>query len=73
MARISGKNQITIPVAVLEEAGLRAGDRVVVEALDRGELRVRRGALDFDDAFGVLTGMYPSGYLERIDAEDASR
>jgi len=73
MARISGKNQITIPVAVLEEAGLQPGDRVVVEALDQGELRVRRGAVDFEEAFGVLTGVYPPGYLERLDAEDAVR
>ena len=73
MARISAKHQITIPTAVLEEAGLHPGDRVVVEALDQGELRVRRGAVDFDGAFGVLTGVYPQGYLERLDAEDESR
>ena len=73
MGRISGKNQITIPVAVLEEAGLHSGDRVVVEAIDQGELRIRRGAVDFDHAFGALTGVYPAGYLERLDADDASR
>jgi AbrB family looped-hinge helix DNA binding protein len=73
MPRISTKNQITIPVAALEEAGLHAGDHVVVEALEEGELRVRRGAVAFDDAFGALTGIYPTGYLERLDAEDERR
>ena len=31
--RISAKNQVTIPVAVLEEAGLRAGDQSLPLAL----------------------------------------
>jgi AbrB family looped-hinge helix DNA binding protein len=73
MPKISTKNQVTIPVAVLEEAGLRAGDQVVVEALDEGELRVRRGELSFERAFGALSGTYPPGYLERLDREDAER
>ncbi len=73
MPRISTKNQITIPVAALEEAGLHAGDQVIVEAFEDGELRVRREAVTFDDAFGALTGTYPPGYLERLDAEDEQR
>lgn len=73
MAKISTKNQITIPVAALEEAGLHAGDQVVVEALEEGELRVRRGESGFENAFGVLTGVYPPGYLEQLDGEDAER
>jgi AbrB family looped-hinge helix DNA binding protein len=73
MPRISSKNQVTIPVAALEEAGLRRGDEVVVEPLGDGELRVRRATLTFDTAFGVLTGTYPPGYLDRLDAEDAGR
>jgi AbrB family looped-hinge helix DNA binding protein len=73
MARISVKNQVTIPVAVLEEAGLRAGDQVVVEALAAGELRIRRVAIGFESAFGALTGAYPASYLEQLDREDAER
>jgi AbrB family looped-hinge helix DNA binding protein len=73
MPRISAKNQVTIPVAVLEEAGLHAGDRVVVEALEEGEVRIRRGELGFESAFGALTGAYPAGYLEQLDREDAER
>lgn len=73
MPTISSKNQVTIPVAALDEAGLNAGDDVVVEALGRGELCIRRGALTFDDAFGALTGAYRPGYLDRLDEEDARR
>ncbi|HEX6491595.1 MAG TPA: AbrB/MazE/SpoVT family DNA-binding domain-containing protein [Gaiellaceae bacterium] len=73
MAKISTKNQVTIPVAVLEEAGLHSGDEVVVEALEEGELRIRRGELGFARAFGALTGTCPPGYLERLDREDVER
>ena len=73
MPRISSKHQITIPVSALEEAGLHAGDQVAIEALQDGELRVRRGASRFDEAFGVLTGVYPPGYLAQLDAEDEQR
>ena len=71
--RISAKNQVTIPVAVLEEAGLQVGDEVVIEALDEGELRVHRGTMSFEGAFGALTGVYPDGYLGRLDAEEGRR
>lgn len=73
MPRISAKNQVTLPVAALEEVGLRPGERVTVEPAGEGELRIRRAALSFDDAFGALTGTYPTGYLEQLDAEDEQR
>lgn len=73
MAKISTKNQVTIPVAALEEAGLRPGDEVVVEAEAEGELRVRLRGVRFEDAFGALTGTYAPDYLERLDREDAER
>lgn len=73
MPRISTKHQVTIPVTTLEEAGLRAGDQVVIEALGEGEVRIRRGALTFESAFGALTGTYPPGYLEQLDAQDKQR
>jgi AbrB family looped-hinge helix DNA binding protein len=73
MARISTKNQITIPVAALEEVGLRAGERVTIEPSGDGELRVRRSAGTFEEAFGALSGAYPADYLARLDAEDEKR
>jgi AbrB family looped-hinge helix DNA binding protein len=71
--RISTKNQVTIPVTALQEAGLHPGDQVLVEALEDGELRIHRGERSLEDAFGALTGVYPPGYLEQLDAEDAQR
>ena len=73
MPRISSKNQITVPVTALTEAGLHAGDRVVVEPAGDGELRVRRAAMTIESAFGALTGTYPEGYLEQLDAEERAR
>ncbi len=73
MSRISGKNQITVPVSALAEVGLRSGDQVVVEPAGDGELRIRRVKHDFASAFGALTGAYPEGYLEQLDREDAER
>ncbi|HEY6549985.1 MAG TPA: AbrB/MazE/SpoVT family DNA-binding domain-containing protein [Solirubrobacterales bacterium] len=73
MPRISTKHQVTVPVTTLEEAGLRAGDQVVIEALGEGEVRIRRGALTFESAFGALTGAYPPGYLEQLDVQDEQR
>ena len=73
MPRISSKNQVTLPVDALEEAGLRSGDDVLVEVLDEGELRIRRDEGGFERAFGALTGLYPAGYLERLDREDDAR
>jgi bifunctional DNA-binding transcriptional regulator/antitoxin component of YhaV-PrlF toxin-antitoxin module len=70
MPRISAKHQVTIPVSALEEAGLHAGDDVMIEALQDGELRIRRGTPSFEEALGALTGTYPPGYLARLDAED---
>ena len=73
MPKISTKNQVTIPVALLAETGLHAGDQVVVEALAEGELLIRRGAVDFESAFGALTGAYPAGYLAELDRDDERR
>lgn len=73
MARISTKNQVTIPIAALEEVGLHAGERVTVEPAGDGELRIRRSTATFEDAFGGLTGTYPAGYLDQLDVEDDRR
>ena len=73
MARISTKNQITIPVAALDEVGLHAGEQITVEPAGDGELRIRRTTATFEDAFGTLPGTYPAGYLEQLDAEDEER
>jgi AbrB family looped-hinge helix DNA binding protein len=73
MPRISTKNQVTIPVAALEEVGLHPGEQVTIVPVGDGELRLRRSTLTFEDAFGALTGTYPPGYLAQLDAEDEQR
>ncbi len=73
MPRISSKNQVTVPVSALSEAGLGSGDHVIVEPIGDGELLIRRAVLSFAGAFGSLTGTYPAGYLERLDEEERSR
>ena len=70
--RVSSKNQVTLPVSALTEAGLRAGDEVVIESIGDGEIRVRRAGVDrMEAAFGALTGVYGPGYLADLDAEEA--
>jgi AbrB family looped-hinge helix DNA binding protein len=71
--RISSKNQVTLPVAVLDDAHLQAGDPVVIEARADGEIVIRRGAVELGSAFGALTGVFPAGYLQRLDAEEERR
>jgi bifunctional DNA-binding transcriptional regulator/antitoxin component of YhaV-PrlF toxin-antitoxin module len=67
--RISAKNQATLPVAALRRAGLKAGDRLRVEAAGAGRIVLVRT----DDVIarhkGCLTGVYPKGYLHRLRAE----
>jgi AbrB family looped-hinge helix DNA binding protein len=66
MPRISSKHQVTLPVAVLERAGLRGGDEVAIEAEGADRIVVRRVGRDAKAALGVFDGLYEPGYLERL-------
>ncbi|MEP6648411.1 MAG: AbrB/MazE/SpoVT family DNA-binding domain-containing protein [Lapillicoccus sp.] len=67
---MSSKNQVTIPVVVLAEAGLEVGEFIRVEALGPGRVLLTRDADGFDDLLGALDGeTYPTGYLEKLRAE----
>jgi bifunctional DNA-binding transcriptional regulator/antitoxin component of YhaV-PrlF toxin-antitoxin module len=70
MSRVSSKHQVTIPVQVLREAGLQAGDDVVIRASGVGRLEVERA----DDlirryAGSLDAGTYPPGYLDHLRDE----
>ena len=68
--RLSGKHQATIPVAVLAEAGVRAGERLRVEALGPGRIVLTRAEDSFDELLGALgDDVYPPGYLEELRGE----
>jgi bifunctional DNA-binding transcriptional regulator/antitoxin component of YhaV-PrlF toxin-antitoxin module len=68
--RLSRKHQATIPVAVLAEAGVRAGERLQVEALGPGRIVLTRAEDSFDELIGAVgNDVYPPGYLDRLRGE----
>jgi AbrB family looped-hinge helix DNA binding protein len=73
--RLSRKNQVTIPVAVLAQVGVRPGDELKVDVEDGRvvleptlSLAERRRAV-LDQFAGKFTGLYPPGYLDRLRDE----
>ncbi len=69
MAKVSSKNQVTLPVEAMRAAGLHAGEEVTVRPIGDGELviaargsRVRRHA-------GIATGIYQAGELDKLRDE----
>jgi bifunctional DNA-binding transcriptional regulator/antitoxin component of YhaV-PrlF toxin-antitoxin module len=70
ITRLSRKHQATIPVAVLSEAGVQAGERFRVEALGPGRIVLTRADDSIDDLLGALgDDVYPPGYLENLRGE----
>jgi bifunctional DNA-binding transcriptional regulator/antitoxin component of YhaV-PrlF toxin-antitoxin module len=75
---LSPKRQITLPVTVVERAGLTVGEELAVEADDEGRVIVsrpggetvgdrRRRALD--RAAGALPDVWPAGALDDLRDE----
>ncbi len=70
MSKLSSKHQVTIPVRVLREAGLSAGDELVVRMAGPGRIEVERA----DDlirhyAGSLPAGTYPAGHLDELRGE----
>ena len=75
---LSAKRQITLPISVVERAGLRVGEELAVEVDGNGRVIVsrsegetvgdrRRRALD--RAAGALPGVWPTGALDELRDE----
>jgi bifunctional DNA-binding transcriptional regulator/antitoxin component of YhaV-PrlF toxin-antitoxin module len=67
--RLSAKNQATIPVAALRQAGLKAGDALRVEAAGAGRIVLSRVEETLASYAGRLTGVYPKGALKKLRRE----
>lgn len=70
MSKLSSKHQVTIPVRVLREAGLAAGDEIVIRSSGQGRIEIERA----DDlirryAGSLPAGTYPAGYLDQLRGE----
>ena len=67
--RLSSKNQITIPVSVLREMGVRAGDEL--EIVPRGRQATIRpaGSPPWAKHVGSLRGVWPTGHLDALRDE----
>lgn len=70
MARISSKNQVTLPVEELRKAGLEATDEVEVLADTDGRIVIQRTRPGIEGAIGVFDGLYEPGYLENLRKDE---
>lgn len=70
MPTISSKHQITVPVEVLKHAGIKAGDKVAIEAEGPDRIVVRRAVSSPEEALGIFDGLYEPGYLEKLRSEE---
>jgi bifunctional DNA-binding transcriptional regulator/antitoxin component of YhaV-PrlF toxin-antitoxin module len=67
---MSSKNQVTIPVSVLTETGIRAGDDLRVEAAGSGRIALVRARDPLEEVLGALGGeVYPDHYLDELRGE----
>lgn len=68
-SRISSKNQITIPVDVMREAGIKVGDELVFN-VDGNKIEITKKQIDLLEWIASFKGLY-DGYdfaAERADA-----
>jgi bifunctional DNA-binding transcriptional regulator/antitoxin component of YhaV-PrlF toxin-antitoxin module len=67
--RLSSKNQITIPMSVMREMGVRAGDELEIVPKGR-EATIRPAArAPWLKHVRALTGVWPAGYLDALRDE----
>jgi bifunctional DNA-binding transcriptional regulator/antitoxin component of YhaV-PrlF toxin-antitoxin module len=67
---ISRKNQVTLPVDALREAGLEPGDDVRIQVAGPGRLELVRANELIGEFAGVFDAtVYPQGYLDELRRE----
>ena len=66
---MSAKHQVTLPVATLQQAGLRTGDTLRAEVHGPGEILLVRDEDPLDRFAGALTGVYRPGELDELRDE----
>jgi bifunctional DNA-binding transcriptional regulator/antitoxin component of YhaV-PrlF toxin-antitoxin module len=75
---MSSKRQITLPISVVDQVGLRVGEELAVEADDEGRVIVSRSAHEtigdrrrraLQRAAGALPGVWPPGALDQLRDE----
>jgi len=67
--RISRKNQATLPIEALRQAGLKPGDELRVEAAGAGRIVLVRAVDLIERHAGKAPGVYPPGYLDQLRDE----
>ena len=67
--RVSSKNQVTLPVGALREAGLGPGIELDVKADGPGRIVLERSDDPVKRLAGMFTGMYSKGYLKKLRRE----
>ncbi len=68
-SKICSKNQITIPVEAMRNAGLGVGDRVTARSDGAGQVILEREPDVVAELAGALTGVYEQGELDDLRAE----
>lgn len=69
VTRISRKNQATLPIDALRQAGLKPGDELMVEAAGAGRIVLVRAVDLVERHAGKALGVYPPNYLTELRDE----
>ena len=76
--RLSPKRQITLPLAVVERAGIKPGEELAVEVDARGRVVVSRSGAEtvgdrrrraLERVAGALPDVWPAGALDKLRDE----
>jgi AbrB family looped-hinge helix DNA binding protein len=69
MAKVSSKNQVTLPVEAMRVVGLHAGDEITVRPTRGGEIVIAARGSRVRSHAGIVTGIYKPDELDRLRDE----